>query len=173
MDVSYFFGTSGEIDATSLYRLLSLRGRVFVVARRQPWLDPDGRDLEPGTTHLWAERDGEAISTLRLTDEGDGLLRMGRVCTLLAHRRRGHASVLVRHALVIAGARPVVADVYARSAEWFLRRGFEARGGRVVVEGEPHTSIRHVPAARRAAPTPEPRAARGPDTGYVPAWASA
>ncbi|OPC84405.1 hypothetical protein B4N89_28865 [Embleya scabrispora] len=172
MDVSYFYGTAGEIDAASLYRLLALRSRVFVVARRQPWLDPDGRDIEPGTAHLWAEADGVVVSTLRLTEEGDGLLRMGRVCTLLSHRRQGHATVLVRHALVLAGPRPVIADVYARSADWFTRRGFEPRGGRTVVEGEAHTSIQHVPAARRAAAVQAGGSGSGQrGGGYVPAWA--
>jgi ElaA protein len=165
-DVSYFYGTAGEINAANLYRLLTLRSRVFVVARRQPWLDPDGRDIEPGTTHLWAECAGETIATLRLTDEGDGVLRMGRVCTLLEYRRQGHATMLVRHALVVAGVRPVIADVYARSADWFTRRGFQLRGGRTVVDGEAHTSIQHVPAARHAAPTPAPGNAT-----YRPAWA--
>ncbi|WP_406289908.1 GNAT family N-acetyltransferase [Embleya sp. NBC_00896] len=168
MDVSYFYGTAGEIDAVSLYRLLTLRSTVFVVARRQPWLDPDGRDIEPGTTHLWAEHEGVTVSTMRLTAEGDGVLRMGRVCTLLSYRRQGHATFLLGHALVIAGARPVISDVYARSADWFIRRGFEPRGGRTVVDGEAHTSIQHVPAARRAATGTGSRAA-----GYVPAWTSA
>jgi ElaA protein len=167
-DVSYFYGTAGEINAANLYRLLTLRSRVFVVARRQPWLDPDGRDIEPGTTHLWAERAGETIATLRLTDEGAGVLRMARVCTLLAYRRQGHATMLVRHALVAAGVRPVITDVYARSADWFTRRGFEPRGGRTVVDGEAHTSMQHVPAARHAAPT-QPSG----NTAYRPAWAPA
>ena len=41
--------------AADLYAALWLRAEVFVVEQDCAYLDPDGRDLEPATTHLWLD----------------------------------------------------------------------------------------------------------------------
>ncbi|GAA4963654.1 MAG: GNAT family N-acetyltransferase [Streptomycetaceae bacterium] len=164
MDVSYFCGTLAELSAERLYRLLALRSQVFVVARQRARHEPDGLDIEPSTLHVWAERGGMPIATLRLTAEADGILRLGRLCTATAERRNGHAGTLVEHAVMLAEGRPILADVFVRSAPWFEQRGFTVLGGREVVDGEPHVRVRYEP-VRPAQP------ALGPDgQPYVPAW---
>ena len=50
-----------------LYAALTLRAAVFVVEQDCPYLDPDGRDLEPTTQHLWiADDDGAMAAYLRV-----------------------------------------------------------------------------------------------------------
>ena len=70
-----------ELDRTTAYRLWQLRSLVFVVEQDCPYLDLDGRDLEPATVHLWVEDEaGTPVATLRLLDDGD-VARIGRVVT--------------------------------------------------------------------------------------------
>lgn len=61
----------GELDAYTLYALLRLRAEVFVVEQDCAYLDLDGRDTEPGTRHLWLDRDGEPVAYLRVLAAGD------------------------------------------------------------------------------------------------------
>jgi ElaA protein len=60
-----------ELDAYTLYALLRLRAEVFVVEQDCAYLDLDGRDTEPGTRHLWLDRDGEPVAYLRVLAAGD------------------------------------------------------------------------------------------------------
>ena len=95
-----------ELPADTAYRLWALRSEVFVVEQDCPYLDLDGLDAEPSTRHLWVERGGAPVATLRLLDEG-AHLRIGRVATRAAHRGAGLAAALVDAALALAGERAV------------------------------------------------------------------
>ncbi|HSA51190.1 MAG TPA: GNAT family N-acetyltransferase [Yinghuangia sp.] len=165
MDVSYFCGSLAELSAERLYRLLALRSQVFVVARQRARHEPDGLDIEPDTLHVWAERDGVPVATLRLTEDSSGFLRLSRLCTATKERRKGYATTLLEHAVTLAEGRPIVADVFVRSAPWFEQRGFAALGSRSVVDSEPHLHLRYDPAWLTA--KAEANAAGQP---YVPAW---
>lgn len=130
-----------ELSGETAYRLWALRAEVFVVEQDCPYLDLDGRDLEPGTRHLWVEGDEEPLATLRLLDEGDRL-RIGRVATRGSHRGAGLAAALVQEALVIAGEREVVLDAQSHLVDWYERFGFEPSGRGFVEDGIPHTPMR-------------------------------
>ncbi len=49
-----------ELDARTLHDLLRLRVDVFVVEQRCPYPELDGRDVEPGTRHVWLTRPAPA-----------------------------------------------------------------------------------------------------------------
>ena len=49
-------GRRPDLSAAVLYGLLRLRVDVFVVEQRCAYPELDGRDLEPGTVHLWTGR---------------------------------------------------------------------------------------------------------------------
>jgi predicted GNAT family N-acyltransferase len=51
-----------ELAGPTAYRLWALRSEVFVVEQAAAYLDLDGRDLEPGTRHLWVEADGLPVA---------------------------------------------------------------------------------------------------------------
>ena len=59
-----------ELSPFEVYALCRLRVDVFVVEQECPYPELDGRDLEPTTVHLWFERDGEALATIRVLDDG-------------------------------------------------------------------------------------------------------
>jgi ElaA protein len=58
-----------ELDPRTLYALLRLRVDVFVVEQACPYPELDGRDVEPGTVHLWLDNDDGPAAYLRIVDE--------------------------------------------------------------------------------------------------------
>ena len=131
-----------DLPAATAYRLWALRSEVFVVEQDCPYLDLDGRDLEPTTRHLWLEADGVPVATLRMLDDGDAW-RIGRVATAGAQRGRGLAAALMRTALAECVGRPVVLDAQSHLVVWYAGFGFVVDGAEYVDEdGLPHTPMR-------------------------------
>jgi ElaA protein len=130
-----------DLDVLTLYRLLELRVTVFVVEQACPYPDLDGRDVEPATRHLWIERQDRPIACLRLLDDG-AAARIGRVVTAPPHRGEGLAARLVREAVALAGARPVVLDAQSHLEEWYGSLGFTVAGPQFVEDDIPHTPMR-------------------------------
>lgn len=133
-------------DARTLYLLLQLRERVFVVEQDCPYLELDGRDLEAGTTQLWLEAgDGSIAATLRVLDDDHveaGLRRIGRVVTAPEQRGRGLAALLMAAALEGCGDAPVVLDAQSHLAHWYARFGFIPDGPEFIEDSIPHTPMR-------------------------------
>jgi ElaA protein len=142
------------------YRIAALRVAVFVVEQRCPYLDLDGRDLEPGAEQRWvAGPDGEVLAALRALDEGDGATRIGRVVTDPRHRSEGLAARLIESVLADRPG-PFVLDAQAHLQEYYERFGFVVAGEPFVEDGIPH-----VPMRRPAAPRCPPQTAEeGPQT---------
>ena len=140
--------TFAELPAETAYRLWALRSGVFVVEQDCPYLDLDGRDTDPSARHLWVERGGVPVATLRLLSE-EGVLRIGRVATVAEHRGSGLAAALVDAALALAGEREVVLDAQSHLVDWYARFGFEPSGRGFLEDGIPHTPLR-----RRGEPRP-------------------
>jgi ElaA protein len=130
-----------ELDARTLYGLLRLRAEVFVVEQACPYLDPDGRDLDPTTTHLWVDHDGEPVACLRVVAEPDGRRRIGRVATASSRRGRGLAGVLLRRALELAGDGPIVLNAQAHLEAWYRSLGFARTGPPFDEDGIPHVPM--------------------------------
>ena len=130
----------GELSASALYGILKLRAEVFVVEQDCPYLDPDGRDLEPSTRHLWVEDDGGAVvAALRVLQEAEGS-SIGRVVTAASRRSQGLAAGLVRDGLADA-PRPVRINAQSHLVEWYGRFGFTVAGGEFLEDGIPHTPM--------------------------------
>jgi len=130
------------LTATQLYALLQLRSEVFVVEQACSYLDPDGRDLEAGTIHLWlAAADGTVAAYVRVLHEPGGGRRIGRVVTAPSRRGRGLAGRLIDDVLAWAEA-PVVLDAQSHLVTVYQRHGFVADGAEFVEDGIPHTPMR-------------------------------
>jgi ElaA protein len=130
------------LDAATLYRILALRVDVFVVEQQCPYPELDGRDLEPSTRLVWAERDGAVLATLRLLAETDGSARIGRVATAADARGAGLAARTVARAIELAGARSVVLHAQSQLADWYARYGFARSGPDFDEDGIAHTPMR-------------------------------
>lgn len=135
--------TGDELDARSLYALLKLRAEVFIAEQQSPWLDVDGRDLDPSTVHLWViGENGSAIATVRVTDEGADGVRIGRVCAAPSHRGRGLIGTLMNDALAEAGGRPALLDAQTHLAPMYAKYGFAITGDEFVEDGVAHVPMR-------------------------------
>jgi ElaA protein len=135
--------TFDDLDTRTLYALLRLRTDVFVVEQTCPYPELDGRDLEPGTRHLWIDGlDGEPASYLRMLEESDGGVRIGRVCTAVTARGSGLSGRLLAAALEVVGDR--TCDLHAQSylVDFYRRYGFEVVGEEFLDDGIPHTPMR-------------------------------
>jgi ElaA protein len=141
-DVELHRATGTEISSVDLYAALVLRSQVFVVEQACTYLDPDGRDVEPGTTHLWlTTADGTLAAYVRVLTEPTGGHRIGRVVTDGAHRGRRLAGRLLDEALAL-NERPVVLDAQSHLTALYERHGFERHGAEFVEDGIPHTPMR-------------------------------
>ena len=129
-----------ELSITELYAILRLRSEVFVVEQACIYLDLDGRDSEPTTTHWWVEtRTHEVVATLRLLRNKPGSV-IGRVVTAPGYRRRGLASQLLLQSLRVA-PRPTRANAQSHLEDWYGRFGFVRDGDEFVEDGIPHVPM--------------------------------
>jgi ElaA protein len=135
---------AADLDLTTLYRILRLRQDVFVIEQDCPYLDIDGRDLEPATVHLWIDEDpaSETVtSCARVLAEPDGTTVIGRIVTAAAARGQGHATRLMEAALGL-GPGPFDLKAQSRLAGWYAGFGFAPCGPEFVEDGIPHTPMR-------------------------------
>lgn len=134
-----------DLDAATLYALLTLRLEVFVVEQNCPYLELDGWDLSRDTRHFWIEtRTGAVLATLRLIEEhprGRKVFRIGRVCTAAAERGKGHTTRLMEAALAEVGDHSCHLNAQTHLAEMYGRHGFTVSGAAFVEDGIPHVPM--------------------------------
>ena len=132
-----------DLDGRTAYSLWQLRESVFVVEQECPYAELDGRDLEPGTRHVWVSDHGRPVAYLRVLEDPLAA-RIGRVLVAASHRGRGLAEVLMRRALEIVGDRPSVLDAQTYLADWYTRFGYETTGPEFLDDGIPHVPMRRL-----------------------------
>ncbi len=133
----------GDLSSRTAYLLWQLRTDVFVVEQECAYRELDGRDLEPSTLHVWAERDGEPVGYLRVLAEPHDGRRIGRVCVSEQARGGGLAAALMRRALDQIGDRRCELDAQSYLSDWYAQWGFTVTGPEFLDDG-----IAHVPMAR-------------------------
>jgi ElaA protein len=134
-----------ELSAAELQAILRLRAEVFVVEQDSPYLDVDGRDLEPGTTHYWVPGE-RPPAYLRVLTEPDGERRIGRVCTAQEARGSGLGKGVMAAAVEDIGDAPSVLESQVHAKGFYERFGYAAEGDEYLEDGIPHITMR-----RRAA----------------------
>ncbi|MFC9963620.1 GNAT family N-acetyltransferase [Nocardia ignorata] len=132
---------AADLDSATLYRLLTLRVDVFVVEQECAYPELDGRDLLPGTRHLWIDDDGELVATLRLLEEADGF-RIGRVCVATDARKRGYTTRLMQAALAETGSATVRLDAQSHLVDMYAKFGFAVDGPEYDDDGIMHVPMR-------------------------------
>ena len=133
-----------DLDTRTAYLLWQLRESVFVVEQKCAYAELDGRDLEPGTRHVWVASDQGPIGYLRVLDEGDHA-RVGRVLVARPHRGRGLSDALMRTALSVIGDRPSRLSAQSPLAAWYAGYGYVQDGQEFLDDG-----IWHLPMTREA-----------------------
>jgi len=131
----------GELTVDQLHEIYWLRSLVFVVEQACIYNDVDGRDAEPGTTHHWLPIGDRIATYARSLDDGDGVLRVGRVVTHPEHRGTGLAAALVRH-IGEAHTGTIVLDAQSHLVPWYESLGYVVSGAEFVDDGIPHKPMR-------------------------------
>jgi ElaA protein len=136
-----------DLSPSQLYAILRLRQDVFVVEQNCVYADVDGRDLTQGTRHFWLEADGshDPLAYLRLIEEPDETLRVGRVATARMARGRGFSRRLMQAALADIGSSPCVLDAQTYVADFYASFGFVPEGAEFIEDGIPHLRMRRTP----------------------------
>jgi ElaA protein len=130
-----------ELDARTAYLLWQLRESVFVVEQGCPYPELDGRDLEPGTRHVWLAADTAPVGYLRVLDDGPHL-KIGRVLVAPSHRGQGLSDALMRVALRVIGDRPSTLDAQSPLAGWYAGYGYRQDGEEFIEDGILHVPMR-------------------------------
>ncbi|MEV6365301.1 GNAT family N-acetyltransferase [Micromonospora musae] len=138
--------TFADLDTRTFHDLLKLRIDVFVVEQECPYPELDGRDLEPGTRHLWLTDGTVPLAYLRILADPGGVARIGRVLVAPYARGGGHAGRLMTEALALVGDRPCVLEAQSYLVDFYARHGFTVSGPEYVEDGIPHTPMRRDPA---------------------------
>lgn len=135
------------LDVPTLYELLVLRSAVFVVEQECAYQDPDGRDLFPGTRHVFGRRDDELVAYARVlpaTEEKPP--RIGRVIVSEAARGQQLARPLMELALKTCEASwprlGVELGAQAHLAGFYGSLGFAPVGAPYDEDGIPHQWMR-------------------------------
>jgi ElaA protein len=149
-----------DLSASELYGLLRLRVDVFVVEQRCPYAELDGRDLEPGTVHLWTGDVHRPSACLRLLTEPQGVRRIGRVCAAPAARGRGLIKRLMTAVITEIGDAACVLSAQAHLTGLYGGFGFTPNGPGYDWDGVPHVPM------RRAGRTPATGPTAEEDTGH-------
>ncbi|MGW0433116.1 GNAT family N-acetyltransferase [Micromonospora sp. NPDC003197] len=136
-----------DLDARTFHDLIRLRIDVFVVEQECPYPELDGRDVEPGTQHLWLtwDRDSTPVAYLRLLTDPGGVRRIGRVAVAKVARGHGYADRLMIEALALVGAQPCVLEAQSYLVAFYQRHGFTVTGPEYVEDGIPHLPMRRAP----------------------------
>ncbi len=145
VDVEVRSASFAELSAETAYRIWQLRTAVFVVEQACAYQELDGRDLEPGTCHLWVPDGESVVAYLRVLVESDTVARVGRVCVAAPARSRGLARRLVQAAHAQLGQRVVVLDAQSYLALWYGALGYEVAGPEFIEDGIPHVPMRRTP----------------------------
>jgi ElaA protein len=133
-----------ELTPFEVYALCRLRVDVFVVEQECPYPELDGRDLEPATVHLWFERGGEVLATIRVLDDGASKA-IGRVATAISARHDGLAGRLMERGIELCGDAPITLGAQAYLEHWYERFGFWRSGEGYLEDGIPHVPMRREP----------------------------
>jgi ElaA protein len=136
-----------DFDTRTLYAVLGLRAKVFVVEQRCQYLDPDGKDLV--AQHLLAYREGALVGYLRIVPPGSSFPEhaIGRVLTVPDARGLGVGRALLKEALGVLsrtqGPVPVSLAAQAHLVPWYESMGFRAVSEVYEEAGVPHVDMRY------------------------------
>lgn len=136
MTVTWTILRFGELSPGTMYDMLSLRQRVFIVEQRSPYLDADGHDAR--AWHLLGRDEGGIlIAYLRLLEPGTRFREpsIGRVLVRPGNRGRGLGKRLMQEGLFHAG-RLFPGNPIRISAQTVLLKFYEDLGFRQ--EGKPY-----------------------------------
>lgn len=149
MDLRWRQQSFDELTVRELHAIIALRERVFVVEQRCAYQDAD--DLDPASTHLWAERhDGTIVAYLRIVPAGARFAEasIGRVVTAMEVRGTGLGRELMRRGIAAVGeGRPIRISAQSYLGRFYRQFAFERVSAEYDEDGIKHIEMLRAPSA--------------------------
>ncbi|WP_130830850.1 GNAT family N-acetyltransferase [[Erwinia] mediterraneensis] len=136
-----------EMDVQTLYTLLALRNRVFIVEQNCPYQDLDGQDLQGENRHILGWREGELVACARILapEQGTAPVAIGRVVVSSQARGLNLGYRLMEQALMSCAQNWPQQDVYlsaqAHLQAFYQKLGFQAQGEIYLEDNIPHIDM--------------------------------
>ena len=132
-------------DARERDAAMALRREVFVGEQGVP-PEEEIDSADASAIHIVAVDDADAsvVGTCRLLDDGDGTMRVGRLCVRASARRRGVAAALlgeVEREARAAGALVLAMHAQTHALSLYEALGYEPRGERFDEVGIEHLAM--------------------------------
>lgn len=136
-----------EMRPVQVYSVLQLRARVFVVEQNCPYLDADGKDLQPGVLQLLAWSGDDPVACLRLIPPGAAFAErsLGRIVTAPEWRGSGLGHALVQRGLAFCHTQwpdePVRIGAQSHLQAFYARHGFVVASDPYLEDDIPHVEM--------------------------------
>lgn len=134
------------LDTLTLYRLLQLRSRIFVVEQNCVFLDIDDQDQQ--ARHLFYGNPHEIAAyarILRLPESHTAQAAIGRIVVAEAHRRRGLASQALQQAMDYILNTWQLDRIYLQAQShlvpFYEQHGYRCISAEYLEDGIPHTDM--------------------------------
>jgi ElaA protein len=141
MDLTWHRSGFADLPGSTLYAILALRSRVFVVEQRCVYNDIDG--LDDRSEHLWAQDGARIVAYLRIVDAGAKYVErsIGRVVVAEDYRAHGLGKQLMQRGLAAVGAAPIRIQAQAHLERFYDELGFRRVSEPYVEDGIPHVDM--------------------------------
>ena len=130
-----------ELSKTELYEILKSRAEVFVKEQKISYVDPD--DVDYKSWHVFAMEDGRIDAYLRAFSAEEGIMKIGRVLTLI--HGKGTGTELMKFAITAlkekTGCKKIIMDAQSHAISFYQRLGFTITSEEYLEEGIPHVDM--------------------------------
>ncbi len=130
-----------ELTNKELYNILKLRCEVFVVEQKCIYNDMDDVDIR--SLHVFYTKDDTAHACLRIIPMEDGIVKIGRVCTL--QKRTGLGTELLIQGINAAktklNAKKIIIHAQSYVENFYAKQGFKTVSDEFMEEGIPHVKM--------------------------------
>jgi len=150
MDVRWDYRAFDDLRTIELYKILALRGEVFVVEQKCIYKDADGND--PKAMHVMGWRDESLVAYARVLPPGvkNTEPSIGRVAVAPEARGQGLGKRAMQKAMecIVTSFGPVPMLISAQANltdTFYLTLGFKCRGDVYDEDGIPHIAMIYSP----------------------------
>ncbi len=148
MDLLWQSWHHSELDTRTLYAILALRNRVFIIEQHCLYQDVDGNDLKNDHRHITAFKNQELIAYARILTHDQGV-SIGRV--IISEQARGYklGQQLMTRTLADCHAfwpgQKISLSAQAHLQDFYRRSGFTATTDVYDEDGIPHIGMTYRP----------------------------
>ncbi|MBB4118450.1 ElaA protein [Mesonia hippocampi] len=145
MELSFQIKTFQELTTTSLYEVLQLRAKVFVVEQNCNYQDVDGLDTK--ALHVLGYIDNHLIAYARCFAPGEYFPQaaIGRVLVEKNYRKENYGHRLLEETIKVIGTYYNTTSIKISAQEYLLKfyqqHGFKAIGDTYLEDNIPHRAM--------------------------------